>query len=210
MAVVPLGINLDGLPAAHAPRRRRVSRRLFRADRAGEGFAGARRRVRVVQAADARRARAPRSRRVPVACARTVSRRRPADARSGGPRGRVHLPRRRRSHREARVSWLAGRALGAGDLRRAQRRVPARGDGERRARRAAAARRVHRGGREDRRRAARRARRSRGAGGRPAPPLARSRFEEDARRPRLRRRARPLRHRPLRRSDAAVYEGVTS
>ena len=45
--------------------------------------------------------------------------------------------------------------VGARALRRAQGRVPARGDGERRARRAAAARRVHRNRREDRRRSAR-------------------------------------------------------
>ena len=48
------------------------------------------------------------------------------------------------------------RALGAGDLRRAEGHVPARSDGERRAGRAAAARRVHRDRREDRRRPARR------------------------------------------------------
>ena len=77
---------------------------------------------------------------------------------------RVHLSRRRRSRRQAGVSALARRAVGAGDLRRAEGRVPARGDGERRPGRAAAARRVHRDRREDRRRSARRARRSGGAG----------------------------------------------
>ena len=59
---------------------------------------------------------------------------------------------------QARVSARARRAVGAGDLRRAEGDVPARGDGERRARRAAAPRRVHRDRREDRRRPARRRR----------------------------------------------------
>ncbi len=56
------------------------------------------------------------------------------------------------------------RALGAGDLRRAEGHFPARGDGERRARRAAAARRVHRDRRANGRRPPRRARRRREPG----------------------------------------------
>ena len=64
---------------------------------------------------------------------------------------------------QAGVSARARRAVGAGDLRRAEGRVPARGDGERRARGAAAARRVHRDRREDRRRPARRRRTTRSA-----------------------------------------------
>ena len=58
--------------------------------------------------------------------------------------------------RDGKLAFLrrARRAVGAGDLRRAEGHVPARGDGERRAGRAAAPRRVHRGRREDRRRPA--------------------------------------------------------
>ena len=59
-------------------------------------------------------------------------------------RRRVHLSRRGRSRRQARVPAHARRAVGAGDLRRAEGHVPPRGDGDRRAGRAAAARRVHR------------------------------------------------------------------
>ena len=75
-------------------------------------------------------------------------------------RRRVHVSRRGRSRRQARVPADARRAVGAGDLRRAEGHVPARGDGGRRAGRAAAARRLHRDRREDRRRPARAARRS--------------------------------------------------
>ena len=75
----------------------------------------------------------------------------------------VHVSRRGGPRRQARVSADARRAVGAGDLRRAERRVPARGDGERRAGRAAAPRRLHRDRREDRRRPAGRSGRSGGA-----------------------------------------------
>ena len=177
IAVVPLGIKLDGYRRARARETTCFASATSRASRRKRVCTCWPRRT-CCSGAGRRRPRAPRSGRVSVARARTVSRRRAADARRGRPRGRVHVSRRRRSRREARVSAVARRAVGAGDLRRAERRVPARGDGERRAGRAAAARRVHRDGREDRRRAARRARRSRGAGRRPAPPLARSRPDE--------------------------------
>ena len=96
--------------------------------------------------------------------ARAVSRGGPAQPRPGRPRRRVHLSRRRRPRGQAGIPALARRPVGARDLRRAEGRLSARSDGERRPGRAAAARRVHRGRREDRRRPARRARRSRGAG----------------------------------------------
>ena len=86
----------------------------------------------------------------PATCRRSISpisRRSAARCAEWGLDGRVRVPRRGRSRRRRSRSCRAGRVLGAGDLRRAEGHVPARGDGQRRAGRAAAPRRVPRDGR---------------------------------------------------------------
>ena len=173
MAVVPLGINLAGYDAPRI-RRRRLSRRLFRADRAGEGAARARRRLRPVPAADGRVARAARGGRLPVARARAVSRGGPAQLDRAGLAGEFTY--RGAVDRAGKLAFLRSLDVlsvpatydepkGVFLLEAMASGVPGR---------AAAARRVHRGRREDRRRSARRARRSRGAGRRLVPAVARS------------------------------------
>ena len=141
--------------------RRRLPRRLLRAHRAREGAARPRRGLptvpppraddRAAQGSSARGRRLswPRAGAVPRG-REARSSRRPASADEFTYHGAVD--------RDGKLAFLqiARRAVGAGDLRRAEGRVPARGDGERRAGRAAAARRVHRDRREDRRRPARR------------------------------------------------------
>ena len=160
---MPLGINLAGYDAARRAERRRVPRRLLRArSRRRKGCTCSPTPTRCFRARDAGRADAPRRRRLPGA-ARTqpylddVKR----DARRGRPRRRVHLSRRGRSRRQARVP--ADRSTccrcrrtydepkGVFLLEAMASGVPGR---------AAAARRVHRDRREDRRRPARRAGRS--------------------------------------------------
>ena len=148
------------------------------------------------------RAGAARGGRVPGARAGSrISTRCRGESRAGGSRRRVHLSRRGRSRRQARVPADARRAVGAGALRRAEGRVPARGDGGRRAGRAAAARRVHRNRREDRRRPARAARTMPTALADGAlPSVERSRAARDAGGARVRRRPRALqrsRDRPI-------------
>ena len=112
--------------------------------------------------------------RLPAAGASRLSRRDPAQDARVGTGGRVPVPRRARSRAARSRSSRAGRVVDAGDLRRAEGHVPARGDGERRAGRAAATRRVS----GDRRTTGGgllvERRRSDGAGGRAARAVARS------------------------------------
>ena len=126
--VVPLGINIDGHSAAAA---RRANRR----SRSATSRASRRRRACTCCA------------RPTAACANAARRARPRllaagyllDGASRLPRGdpppdarvgtrrRVRLPRRGRSRAEDRVPAVAGRVLDAGDVRRAEGHVPARG-----------------------------------------------------------------------------------
>ena len=200
MAVVPLGINLAGYERGRG-RRRRLSRRLFRADCAREGAARPRRCLHPLPTTDRRVARPARSRRVPGARTRAISRGGQAQPRPRRSRRRIHVPRRRRPRGQAGIPALDRRPLGARHLRRAEGRLSVRSHGERRSRRATAARRLYRSRRENRRRPARRTRRSRGVGRRYLPAVGRSPIAADTWRPRIRGRAGALRHRPIRRPD---------
>ena len=157
IAVVPLGISMTGYER-RGRRRRRVPGRLLRARRPGKGTARAGRRLHPLPPPHRRR----RAVRLEAAgyhgagARRLSGRRAPARSQQAGLADEFTYRGARRSRGQARVPARPRRAVGAGDLRRAERDVPARGDGERRAGGAAAARRVHRDRREDRRRTARR------------------------------------------------------
>ena len=162
MRLVPLGINLDGYAPRAAPRAASRSRsatsrasRRRRGCTCWRGLSPAARRGR----ASARRGSSPPATSRPSTRPTSTSITR--QMREWGLGGPVRVPRRARSRAEDRVPAEPRRAVGAGDLRRAEGHVPARGDGQRRAGRAAAARRVSRDCRDDRRRPARRRRTTR-------------------------------------------------
>ena len=156
IAVVPLGINMEGYEPRAARRRRRVPRRLLRARRAGEGAARAGRGLRAASAAG------PAARRVRLeaagymAPAHAAVSRRACSGRSSAPASADEFTYHGAVDRDGKLAFLPALDVLSvpatydepkGD-------VPARGDGERRAGRAAAARRVHRDRGEDRRRPA--------------------------------------------------------
>ena len=128
MAVVPLGINMiedyETQPRARAQRRADFTIGYFATDCARERAAPPRRGLR---AAPPRDTGVPESgsRRQGISAAahKPYLARRAANARAGGVAGRLHVSWRGRSGRQARVPAQPGRAVGAGDVRRAERDV---------------------------------------------------------------------------------------
>ena len=148
-SVVPLGIDMSGYQA-HRARPSGPFRIGYFARIAPEkglhvlaqAYVRLRQRTGAAPAARSRRLPGAGPRR-PICVTRRVSLER------GGLGRRVRLSRRARSRWQAELPARSRRAVGAGDLRRAQGDVPARSDGQRRAGRAAATRRVHRSRGED-------------------------------------------------------------
>ena len=202
--VVPLGINLEGFERRRdAPPDGRSRSDILRGSRPRKGLLGlceAYVRFRQMPGVEQRAARSGRLSRAGSAelsegCGAPADERR-ASAESFTYRGALD--------REQKIEFLQRprRVLGADGVRRAEGAVSARGDGVRRAGRAAAARRVSRDAREDVGRDSRRAGRHAESRGRALQIVEGSGAARRARPERLRRRARALQHRPVGRSHA--------